>query len=236
MHILRETGMLLIREGDDYFSDGIYQPIIKSKCCRKAYLRGMFLSCGTMSDPNKSYHLEFVLDKEQSANDLKKLIGGFVDLSANVTRRGEKYIVYIKKQEYIRDILSIMGADDAVLEFENIRITKASAAKARKMMNFDNANVEKSLSAAEEQKQWIIRIAEAESGRPPTEGELRDPGADYWMEGLRHLPPQLKEVAFIRLYKPEASLADIGETISPPIGKPAVSKRFAKIKALAETV
>ena len=74
MQILRETGMMLIRAGDDYFSDGIYQPIVRSKCCRKAYLRGMFLSCGTMSDPRKSYHLEFVLDKEQTANDLKKLI------------------------------------------------------------------------------------------------------------------------------------------------------------------
>ena len=89
MQILRETGMMLIRAGDDYFSDGIYQPIVRSKCCRKAYLRGMFLSCGTMSDPRKSYHLEFVLDKEQTANDLKKLIGTFVDLSAGITRRGE---------------------------------------------------------------------------------------------------------------------------------------------------
>ena len=125
MHILRETGMMLIREGDDYFSDGIYQPIVKSKCCRKAYLRGMFLSCGTISDPRKGYHLEFVLDKEQSAMDLKKLIGTFVDLSANITRRGENYIVYIKKAQYISDMLGIMGADDAVLDFENIRISKS---------------------------------------------------------------------------------------------------------------
>lgn len=234
MQILRETGMMLIREGDDYFSDGIYQPVIRSKCCRKAYLRGMFLSCGTMSNPNKSYHLEFVLDKEQSANDLRKLIGTFVDLSANLTKRGDKYIVYVKRQEYIRDILSIMGADDAVLEFENIRITRASAAKARRMMNFDNANVEKSLTAAEEQRMWIRKIAEDECGRQPSFEEVTDPGSEFWSEGLRHLPPQLKEVAYIRLYKPDANLSEIGETLSPPIGKPAVSKRFAKLKALAE--
>ena len=234
MQILRETGMMLIREGDDYFSDGIYQPIIRSKCCRKAYLRGMFLSCGTMSDPNKGYHLEFVLDKEQTANDLRKLIGTFVDLSANMTTRGDKYIVYIKKQEYIRDILSLMGADGAVLDFEEIRIMRSSAAKTRKIMNFEDANGDRSLKAAEEQKGWLRKIAESECGREASIDELTDPSSDFWSEGLRHLPAPLKEVAYIRLYKPDADLRDIGETLSPPIGKPAVSKRFAKLKAIAE--
>lgn len=234
MHILRETGMMLIREGDDYFSDGIYQPIIRSKCCRKSYLRGMFLSCGTISDPRKSYHLEFVLDKEQSANDLKKLIGTFVDLSANITRRGDSYIVYIKKAQYISDLLGIMGADDAVLEFENIRISKGLHGDVQRMLNCDNANVDRTLSAAEEQRGWIRKIAESEMGREALQSELADPGSSFWTEGLRHLPSQLKEVAFLRLYKPEASLAEIGETLAPPIGKPAVSKRFAKLKALAE--
>ena len=234
MHILRETGMMLIREGDDYFSDGIYQPIIRSKCCRKAYLRGMFLSCGTMSDPRKGYHLEFVLDKEQTANDLRKLIGTFVDLSANITRRGDNYIVYVKKAQYISDLLGIMGADNAVLEFENIRISKGLHGDVQRMLNCDNANVDRTLSAAEEQRGWIRKIAEEELGREPLAEELSDPGSSFWSEGLRHLPSQLKEVAFIRLYKPEANLAEIGETLNPPIGKPAVSKRFAKLKTLAE--
>ena len=234
MHILRETGMMLIREGDDYFSDGIYQPIVKSKCCRKSYLRGMFLSCGTISDPKKSYHLEFVLDKEQSANDLKKLIGSFVDLSANISRRGDNYIVYIKKAQYISDLLGIMGADNAVLEFENIRISKSLHGDVQRMLNCDNANVDRTLSAAEEQRGWIRKIAEDELGREAYPDELADPGSAFWTDGLRHLPSQLKEVAFIRLYKPEASLAEIGETLNPPIGKPAVSKRFARLKALAE--
>ena len=234
LNILRETGMMLIREGDDYFSDGIYQPIVKSKCCRKSYLRGMFLSCGTISDPKKSYHLEFVLDKEQSANDLKKLIGSFVDLSANISRRGDNYIVYIKKAQYISDLLGIMGADNAVLEFENIRISKSLHGDVQRMLNCDNANVDRTLSAAEEQRGWIRKIAEDELGREAYPDELADPGSAFWTDGLRHLPSQLKEVAFIRLYKPEASLAEIGETLNPPIGKPAVSKRFARLKALAE--
>ena len=234
MQILRETGMMLIRAGDDYFSDGIYQPIVRSKCCRKSYLRGMFLSCGTISDPRKSYHLEFVLDKEQTANDLKKLIGSFVDLSANISRRGDSYIVYVKKAQYISDLLGIMGADDAVLEFENIRISKSLHGDVQRMINCDNANVDRALAAAEEQRGWIRQIAEHELGRIATAEELSDTGSLFWTDGLRHLPAQLKEVAFLRLYKPDASLADIGETLVPPIGKAAVSKRFSKLKAIAE--
>lgn len=234
MHILRETGMMLIREGDDYFSDGIYEPVVKSKCCRRSYLRGMFLGCGTMSDPRKSYHLEFVVDKSQSANDLRRLIGSFVDLSANMTRRGGDHIVYIKKAQYISDMLGIMGADNAVLEFENIRISKSLHGDVQRLMNCDNANVDRTLTAAEEQREWLRRIAERELGRPASDEELADIGSAFWTDGLRHLPPQLKEVAFLRLYKPEASLSEIGEALNPPIGKPAVSKRFAKIRALAE--
>ena len=234
MQILRETGMMLIREGDDYFSDGIYQPTVRSKCCRKSYLRGMFLGCGTMSDPRKGYHLEFVLDKEQTANDLRKLIGTFVDLSANLAKRGDNNIVYVKKAQYISDILGIMGADDAVLEFENIRISKGLHGDVQRMINCDNANVDRTLTAAEEQRGWIRKIAQDEMGREPLPEELSDPESIFWSDGLRHLPSQLREVAFIRLRKPEASLAEIGESIVPPIRKPAVSKRFARLKALAE--
>ncbi|MBR0307564.1 MAG: DNA-binding protein WhiA [Mogibacterium sp.] len=234
MQILRETGMILIREGDDYFSDGIYPQVIRSKCCKRAYLRGMFLSCGTMSDPRKSYHMEFVLDKEQSASDLKKLIGSFVDLSANMTMRGGNHIVYIKKASYISDMLGIIGAGSALLEFENIRVNKAMHGDIKRMINCDNANVDRTLSAAEEQKEWLISIASAEMERDPEPGELSDPGSVFWVKGLRLLPPNLKEVAFLRLYRPEASLTEIGELLSPQVGKAAVSKRFAKLRALAE--
>ena len=216
MQILRETGIMLIREGDDYFSDGIYQPIIKSKCCKRAYLRGMFLSCGTMSDPKKSYQLEFVLDKEQSANDLKKLIGSFVDLSANISKRGENYVVYMKKAAYISDMLGIMGAEDAMLELEGIRVNKSMHGGVRRMINCDVANMGRTVAAAGEQLEWINAIEQA--------------------EGIGSLPQALRDVALIRMERPEASLTEIGEALDPPVGKAAVSKRFAKIKAIAESV
>ena len=236
MHILRETGMLLIKGGDDYFSDGIYPPIVRSKCCKRSYLRGMFLSCGTMSDPRKGYHLEFVLDKEQSALDLKKLIGSFDDLSASVTRRGENYIVYVKKAAYISDMLGIIGAGSAVLDFESIRVNKSMHGGLMRVWNCENANVDRALTAAEQQKDWLTKIAEAENGRPVEADEMKDPLSEFWTIGLRHLPPQLKEVAYLRLFRPEASLTEIGELLTPQIGKAAISKRFAKLRALAESV
>ena len=234
MQILRETGMLLIREGDDYFSDGIYPPIVKSKCCKRSYMRGMFLSCGTMSDPRKGYHLEFVLDKEQSAMDLRKLIGSFDDLAASVARRGDNYVVYMKKAAYISDMLGIMGAGSAVLDFESIRVNKSMHGEIMRIINCDNANVDRTLLAAEEQRGWLVKIASAEVGREPDADELTNPLSDFWSNGLRHLPPQLKEAAYLRLYKPEASLTEIGESLTPPVGKAAISKRFAKLRALAE--
>jgi len=236
MQILRETGMLLIREGDDFFSDGIYQPVIKSKCCKRSYLRGLFLSCGTMSDPRKGYHLEFVLDKEQTATDLRRLIGSFDDLSASVVKRGENYIVYMKKAAYISDMLGIIGAGNAVLELESIRVNKSMHGKIMSLLNCDSANDDRMLTAAEEQRSWLTRIAVAETGRPPEAGELTDPASEFWAKGLKSLPSPLREVAYLRLYKPEASLTEIGEALSPPVGKAAISKRFAKLRALAESV
>ena len=214
--ILRETGMMLVREGNDYFSDGVYAPIVKSKCCKKSFVRGLFLGCGTMSDPKKGYHFELVFSSEQLANDVKRLIGTFVDLSANITKRKDDHIVYLKKAQYISDMLGILGADDAVLEFEDVRMAKSLMTETQRMMNCDSANMDRTLTASEEQIAWIRRIEER--------------------DGLDYLPSALREVAELRLQQPEASLTEIGEALNPPIKKPAVSKRFAKIKALAESL
>ena len=208
--------MLLIKEGNDFLSDGIYQPIIRNKCCKKAYLRGLFLGVGTMSDLRKSYHLEFVLNSSQVAQDLKRLIGSFVDLSAGLIERGEEHVVYMKRAEYISDMLGIMGANEAMLEFENIRIGRGLRREVNRISNCDNANVDRTLSAAEQQIKYI---------------ELIDAKL-----GLDNLDPVLRETAQLRLELPGASLTDIGEALRPPIKKPGVSKRFAKLKEIAESL
>jgi len=214
--ILRETGMLLIREGNDYFSDGIYPAVTHTKCCKKAYIRGLFLGCGTISDPHRSYHMEFVLDSRQVAYDLKKMIGTFVDLSANITQRRDDYIVYIKKAAYISDMLGIMGANTAMLDFENIRINRGIRGEATRISNCDNANVDRTLSASEEQIKNIRMIEEK--------------------LGLDDIQAPLREAALLRLERPEASLTEIGEALVPPIKKAGVTKRFAKIREIAESL
>lgn len=214
--ILRETGMMLIKEGNDYLSDGIYQPLVRTKCCKRAYLRGLFLGCGTMSDPRKSYHLEFVLSSRRMAQDLKKLISSFVDLAAGTTVRRDDHIVYMKKAEYISDMMGIMGASTAMLDFENIRIGRGIKREANRISNCDNANVDRTLSASEQQMRWIEVIERK--------------------VGLDGLEPSLREVAELRRERPEASLTEIGEGLRPPIKKPGVSKRFARIKEIAESL
>ncbi|MBQ6621975.1 MAG: DNA-binding protein WhiA [Mogibacterium sp.] len=211
--ILRETGLLLIREGNDYFSDGIYFPIVRTKCCKKAYLRGIFLGCGTISNPLRSYHMEFVLSSPQAAQDLRKLIGSFVDLSANITQRKEASVVYLKRASYISDMLGIMGASTAMMEFENIHINRTARGEAQRMYNMDNANMERALSAAEEQVR-LIRLIDQKIG-------------------LDNLSEPLRVVAQLRLEHPDAGLTELGELLDPPVKKPAVSKRFTKLKELA---
>lgn len=214
--ILRESGMLLIREGNDYFSDGIYNQIVRTKCCKKAYVRGLFLGCGTISNPKRSYHLEFVLQSQQIALDLKKLLGSFVDLSGNLTKRKDDYIVYIKKADFISDVLGIMNADEAQASFEMIRVGKGIRGDTQRLLNCDNANVDRTLTASEEQMSWINSIIEA--------GRYDD------------LTAPLRAVAEIRIARPEASLTEIGEALDPPIKKPGVNKRFAKIKEFANKI
>lgn len=212
--ILRETGILMIKEGDDYLSDGIYQPIISKKSAKKAYLRGLFLGCGTISDPKKSYHLEFVIKRDGLAQDLKKLIDSFVEMRANISKRKNQNIVYIKKADYIRDMLGIMGADSAVMNFENIRLERKIKGEAMRLSNCDNANVDRLITAAERQLKDIELI-------------------DKYM-GVDNLPLRLNEIANARLKNPSASLTEIGNSLTEPVGKSAVTKRFAKLKEIAQ--
>lgn len=212
--ILRETGILLVREGNNYISDGIYQGLVKSKCCKRAYLRGVFMGSGTMSNPEKSYHLEFVCHTEAFAADLKKMINSFQDLEARQYKRGNHYIVYMKKADYIGDTLGIMGADSHSLKIENTWVDKSMRNKVNRMANCDNANVDKIVEAAMKQVEAIKKI--------------RD------VKGLNWLPEKLRETAELRLENPDISLAALGELCSPPLKKSGINGRLRKIEELAE--
>ena len=211
--ILRETGILLVREGNNYISDGIYSGIVRTKCCKKAYLRGVFMGAGTMSDPEKGYDLEFVLETATMAADLKKLINCFVDLSCKVTERRGKHVVYMKKADYISDMLAIMGASSQVFSMEETRIKKEMVGSARRMSNCDSANMDRSIEASMKHIEAIKKIQET--------------------KGLASLPETLREAAELRLEHPDISIAALGELCDPPMKKAGINKRLMRIQEIA---
>ncbi len=212
--ILRETGILMLRGGMNYISDGIYEGLIKTKCCRKAYLRGLFLGTGTMSNPEKGYQFEIVCDSEILAGDVKRLINGFIDIHAKVVVRKAQYVVYIKAASQILDLLAIMGAHSHYFAFEDIRMKKELVNRANRIQNCDQANIDKTVMASEKQIS-DIRAATANGG-------------------MDLLPKKLRDIALLRLENPDASMSEIGAMLDPPLKKAGVNNRFARIADMAK--
>ncbi|MEF9922884.1 MAG: DNA-binding protein WhiA [Anaerovoracaceae bacterium] len=214
--ILRETGILLVKEGNNYISDGIYDDLIKTKCCKKSYLRGIFMGSGTMNDPEKGYHLEIVCGSRNLANDLKKMVNSFVDLNVKIVERKGHYIVYMKNSNYISDTLALMGAHTQLLEFENVRIKRGIMNDTMRITNCDNANTDRALDASQRQVAAIKKIQQK--------------------KGLDVLPIKLREVADMRMEFPDANLTQLAEMMTPPMKKSGINNRFKKIEEIASKI
>ena len=214
--ILRETGILLVREGNNYISDGIYDGIVKNKCCKRAYLRGIFMGAGTMSNPEKAYHLEFVCRTENLAKDLKKVINSFSDMQAKEFKRGKLYIVYMKKADYVGDMLGIMGADSHSLAVANTLVEKSVRNSVNRKVNCDSANLDKAVLAAQEQLEAIRKLQTAGL--------------------LEQLPDKLQQTAALRLENPELTLSELAEEFDPPVTKSCLNHRLRKISKLAKNL
>ncbi|MEF9952364.1 MAG: DNA-binding protein WhiA [Clostridium sp.] len=206
--ILKES-----KEGALGFVNKISSTIIKDTCCKRAYLRGTFLGGGSISNPEKTYHMEFVSSSLEQAEDLMKLINSFSP-NAKVIQRKNSFVVYMKEGNQIIDILSIIGAHTALLELENVRIYKEVRNNVNRIVNCETANLNKTVDAAVRQVESIKFIKSK--------------------AGLRKLTPGLREVAEIRLNYPDISLKEIGEMLNPPIGKSGVNHRLRKIEKIAE--
>ena len=206
--ILKES-----KEGALGFISRISPSIIKNDCCKMAYLRGAFLGGGSISNPEKTYHMEFVSSSLEQAEDLMKLINSFSS-NAKLIQRKNSFVVYLKEGNHIIDVLSIIGAHTALLEFENVRIYKEVRNNVNRLVNCETANLNKTVDAAIRQIESIKFIKEK--------------------CGFRKLSPSLKEVAEIRLNYPDISLKEIGQMLNPPIGKSGVNHRLRKIEKIAE--
>ncbi|MBR2263318.1 MAG: DNA-binding protein WhiA [Firmicutes bacterium] len=191
--------------------------ITERSCCRRAYIRGAFLGSGSINDPNKNYHLEFVLEQKAKAETIKRLLGEFgVEAHVLIRRRFSKdiYVTYLKDGSQIADVLNIMGSHASLLRFEDIRVVKDVRNQINRQVNCEAANLDRIVSAAVRQTEDIRLIEER--------------------LGLDTLPKGLREVAEARLAAPDASLMDI--SIQLGIGKSGVNHRFRKLLEIADSL
>lgn len=210
--ILKQLEIMIDEDGITRINHGLPKRIIEDECCRRAYIRGAFLGGGSLSDPEKSYHMEIITHNEQYANDLSELINTY-GLSARVIPRKKNYIVYLKEGDQIVDLLNVIGAHNALLDFENTRIVKSMRNNINRLVNCETANLNKMVDAAVKQKQYIEIIDE--------------------YVGLESLPDGLREVAITRLNNTDVSLKELGQMLNPPIGKSGVNHRLRKIEKIA---
>ncbi len=187
--------------------------LIKNSCCQRAFLRGAFLCTGSISDPTKGYHLEFVCTDTGKAEQLQKVLQIF-SIEGKIVLRKKYYVVYLKEGESIVDLLNVCEAHVALMEFENLRILKEMRNSINRRVNCEAANITKTVNAAARQIEDIEYI--------------RDHG------GLRMLPDNLREMAEVRLEYPDASLKELGEYLDPPVGKSGVNHRLRKLGEFAE--
>ncbi len=211
--LLKEVG--IIKETINVFSldYNIPKNIIECDECRRAYIRGAFLGGGSISNPEKTYHLEFVTHNEDYAKDLSNLINSY-NLNSKVIKRKNSYIIYLKEGEQIVDLLNIIGAHASLLELENVRIMKEMRNNVNRLVNCETANLSKTVNAALRQVESIKFI----------EREI----------GLGRLPKNLRDVAELRIKYPDESLRELGKMLNPPVGKSGVNHRLRRIEKIAD--
>ena len=189
--------------------------VIQETCCKRAFLRGVFLVSGSMSDPEKSYHFEIVCASMGKAQQIQKIMRCFA-LDAKIVSRKKTLVVYLKEGAQIVDVLNVMEAHQSLMELENIRILKDMRNTVNRKVNCETANINKTVSAAVKQIEDMRYIEET--------------------KGLDKLPEGLKDMALTRLTYPEASLKELGALLQNPVGKSGVNHRLRKLSEMAEEI
>lgn len=178
-----------------------------------AFMAGVFISCGSIIDPLKEYHLEFNVPTKLLCDDLSKILMS-LGFGMKTVLRKNLYVIYSKDSEEIEDMMTFMGAQQSTLELMNIKILKDVRNKANRIANCDTANIDKVINASTKQLNDIHCIEEN--------------------MGINKLSADLREIAEIRLENPELSLREIGEMLSKPLQRSGVNHRFRKISMIAD--
>ena len=181
----------------------------------KSYLRGAFLAGGSVNNPETSrYHLEIHSSYEEHNDDICQMMNQF-DMNARTLERRNGYITYLKEAEKIADFLALIGATSGMLKFEDVRIIRDMRTSVNRLVNCENANLNKTIDAASKQIESIKYIDE--------------------MIGLDKIPTKLREIALVRLEYPEVTLKELGEMIpSGTISKSGINHRLRKLNEMAD--
>lgn len=176
--------------------------------CQKAFLAGAFLSCGTISSPEKDYHLEFIVAYLNLSKSFITILQE-MELHPKAANRKGYNIIYFKDSEAIEDCLYIMGASSSMFEMMNVKIIKEIRNTANRKANCETANIEKMVKAASPQIEAIEKIKK--------------------VKGLSYLPETLREMACIRLDNPDMSLSELSQMFNPPLSRSGVNHRLKRI-------
>ncbi len=188
---------------------------IENECCVCSFLRGAFLSCGSISDPKRAYHLEFVVPYKKLSDDLIRVFNELELYPKYIQRKGN-HVVYFKDSENIEDFLAYIGAQNASLYLMSIKIEKDVKNSVNRKLNFEMHNLEKTVSAANSQIEAIEYIGKT--------------------VGLSSLPDNLHELALLRLDNPEATLSELGSLYDENISKSGIKHRLDKIVQTANNI
>ena len=190
--------------------DGI---LIQQNCCKRAFIRGAFLSAGSISNPNKGYHFEIVCTSLPQAKQIQSAMNSF-EADAKIVTRKKNQVVYVKEGTHIVDLLNVMGAHEALMNLENVRIVNEMRNSVNRQVNCETAKISKTVNAAVRQIEDIVYIR------------------DHM--GLESLPDHLREMALLRLKYPDVPLKELGSYLYPPVGKSGVNHRLRKLSKIAE--
>ena len=182
--------------------------LLEDDCCRTAFLRGAFLAGGSVTDPEKRYHLELSTSHIQASREVSALLQEMGFLPRSVMRSGSA-VIYFKQSEHIEDLLTTLGAPVAATEIMTAKVDKEIRNGANRAMNCDMANVNKTLDAVAAQQEAIEKLEKA--------GQLEK------------LPEKIQETARLRMQNPELPLAQLAALFDPPISKSCLNHRIRKI-------
>ena len=198
----------------DTLSLHINLPVVEEECCRVMFLKGAFLSGGSVTDPGKSYHLELATTHHSVAREAYAFIQEVLGFYPKSAQRGGGQVLYLKNSELISDFLTFLGAPVAAMGIMEARLEKDLNNRVNRRCNCDDANTSKVVEAAQEQLA-AIRI-------------LREKGL------IESLPPKLKQAAVAREENPELSLTELAAMMEPPITKPAMNHRLKNLEQMAK--